>query len=301
MRTRRDDAADRAGGSGSDTRLFPQCLRRWRSKHRIGDRRLLWPDECWDALRRHPRWRPLLPRTLLVGHTGRGQPGSHGAVAPFTRADPQRCLQLSCRTTYANVVTQPEAYSEGGPAGGVFSELSDGVFTITTSRPGALPIEFVRDDQCGPNGTYSYSFTVTTRPQPPAPPQTFLTAWKKADQALASWDIKRARATIAPLLTTLPSSLPQHERIWFDLSDARILSYLGQPNAARAYWRDALQASGPYAGQLPGGDSGLSGIPSRYEPYGPPSDPPIPGSETCSSAASRMASVSPSVLLVSCV
>jgi hypothetical protein len=141
-----------------------------------------------------------------------------------------------------------------------------GSFVITATATGTLPLQFALDTECGRDKTHgTYSFTATVRPGPSPAGAEFLGAWKAADEAVARWDLRRARTLITPLLGA-NTTLPQVQRLWFDLSAARILSLTGERERARQYALDAASIAPPTrnAGQL-GVPESLEGFPNPVE------------------------------------
>ena len=133
-----------------------------------------------------------------------------------------------------------------------------GTFVITAGATGVLPLEFTSTTCDKPAG--GYSFTATVRDAPTAPSASFLADWKAADQAVANWDLKRARKLLAPLLAQ-NTALDQERRLWFDLSAARLMSFLGDGKRAKAFAADAATVAPPVLG------GGV--VPNAYENYPP--------------------------------
>jgi hypothetical protein len=140
---------------------------------------------------------------------------------------------------------------------GVGIEL-DNQFTVTAEASGRMPIELTSAvDRCGyqpyqPLNSTPYNFeVVATRQGPPSADEAFLRDWKAADEAVAGWDIKRARAKIEPLLAG-NSNLNQVQRLWFDYSAERILTYVGRREEARQFLTDRRALSPPTKGSPDG-------------------------------------------------
>jgi hypothetical protein len=137
-------------------------------------------------------------------------------------------------------------------------------FTITAEATGAMPLQFAMSTDCGSNrSSGAYGFTATVRPASPPASAEFRATWKAADEAVARWDLKRARTLITPLLGA-NATLPQVQRLWFDLSAARILSLVGETAKAREYARDAESISPPSR------DAGSFAIPESFEGFPAP-------------------------------
>jgi hypothetical protein len=83
-------------------------------------------------------------------------------------------------------------------------------------------------------------FTLCVPASAAATPATpgFLAAWKKSDGLYARWDVKAAERELDPLLAQA-STLDGHERVWFDLSAARLLGMVGRYDEARAFVADS--------------------------------------------------------------